>query len=212
MTDANVSKGDSGNSLSSSLLIRLKARQPEAWERLVALYNPVIYGWCRKARLQEADAADVGQEIFRAVYRGITGFERRRQGGTFRGWLRTITRNKLRDFARRKRIEIAAAGGSDAHRRLQQVPSDDVVEEATAPCADESGSLRQRAVRLLQVQFSEQCWQAFWRVVIEDQEVRDVATDLNMTKNAVYLAKSRVLRRFREEYAELLDDLAEIGP
>src|SRR5215207_5403568 len=91
----------SPDATSPSLLLRVQSDQPGAWERLVDLYAPLVYHWCRRARLGPEDTADVFQEVFRAVARTIATFHRDRTGDTFRGWLRTITRNKIRDHFRR---------------------------------------------------------------------------------------------------------------
>jgi hypothetical protein len=86
---------------------RARARDASAWERLIALYEPLVCHWCRRAGLQEADAADVRQEVFLAVSRGLADFRRDGGAGTFRGWLRVITRNKVQ-------IEVTVAGGEGA--------------------------------------------------------------------------------------------------
>src|SRR5262245_43896916 len=99
----------------------MKAREDAAWRRFVHLYVPLIYRWCRKAGLQESDAEDVGQEVFRAVDRAIERYRHDRESDTFRGWLRTITQNKLRDFGRRIERERPGDGGSDALKRLLQM-------------------------------------------------------------------------------------------
>ena len=89
------------NATSPSLLARVQANQPGSWERLVDLYAPLVYHWCRRSALSPEDAADVFQEVFRSVAEHIAGFRRDRAGATFRGWLRTITRNKINDHFRR---------------------------------------------------------------------------------------------------------------
>jgi RNA polymerase sigma-70 factor (ECF subfamily) len=183
------------------LLIRVQGSEPAAWERLVSLYSPLVYRWCRQAGLQAADAADVGQEVFGAVARKITEFRRDRPGATFRGWLRTITRNKILDHLRRQRSSATGMGGSEAQVLLAQLPSgDSAADEAT-----EASLVYHQALDLLRREFEERTWQAFWRVAINDQAPADVAVELGITINAVYLAKSRVLRRLREEFADLLE-------
>ena len=97
---------------SSSLIDRVKADEAGAWDRLVTLYAPLLYHWCRKWKLQEEDLADVFQEVFKTLVTHIGGFRREREGDTFRGWLRTITRNKVLDHFRMHGRE--ADGGSDA--------------------------------------------------------------------------------------------------
>jgi RNA polymerase sigma-70 factor (ECF subfamily) len=162
------------------------------------LYGPLVDFWIRPSNLQPADTRDVFQEVFKAVAAGISSFRKDRPGDRFRGWLRTITRNKLADHFRRQGTQPSAAGGSEAYRQLQQV------EEPGAP-AEDSGELdavqqlRLRAVELIQGEFEQRTWQAFWRVAMEGQAAKNVAEDLGVTPSAVRLAKSRVLRRLREE-------------
>jgi DNA-directed RNA polymerase specialized sigma24 family protein len=76
---------------------RARAGQQEAWQRLVDLYGPVVYRWCRGWGLGQEDAADVVQEVFVAVSSHIKEFHRDRPEDTFGGWLRTIAHNKVRD-------------------------------------------------------------------------------------------------------------------
>src|SRR5438105_4437335 len=102
------------DSTSLSLLQRVQGNQPRAWEQLVDLYAPLVYHWCRRAGLGSEDTADVFQEVFRAVAEHVAAFRRDRPGDTFRGWLRTITRNKLRDHFRRRQDQPRAHGGTDA--------------------------------------------------------------------------------------------------
>src|SRR5262245_29431146 len=78
VTDGNVNQGGGSASTSSTLLERVRAQDQEAWQRLVHLYSPLVYGWCRRSGLQDADAADVGQEVFRDVAGAIAGFRRDR--------------------------------------------------------------------------------------------------------------------------------------
>src|SRR2546425_622239 len=88
-------------STSSSLLERVKARDADGWRRLVRLYSPMVFDWCRQRGLQSEDAADVLQEVFQAVFQHVADFRRDRPGDSFRGWLWTITQNKLHDHFRR---------------------------------------------------------------------------------------------------------------
>src|SRR4051812_46589737 len=91
-----VSPDPSSNATSLSLLQRARARDPDAWQRLLGLYAPLVQFWCDRAGIPEADRADVVQEVFRAAGAGLGGFRRERAGDTFRGWLRGITRNQIR--------------------------------------------------------------------------------------------------------------------
>jgi RNA polymerase sigma-70 factor (ECF subfamily) len=189
-------------STSLSLLDRVKAADPEAWRRLVHLYGPLIYQWCRRCRLGAEDAADVSQEVFRTVAARVGDFRRDRPGDSFRGWLWTIARHKIGDHLRRREREPVAAGGSEAQRRLQEVPEQLSDEDEAA----DVGSLVHRALDLVRGEFEERTWRAFWRVAVEGHAPRDVAADMGITPDAVRMAKSRVLRRLREELPDLEGD------
>src|SRR6478672_10872705 len=106
---------------SRSLLMQLKEGQPEAWERLAALYAPLVYHWCRGMRLAEQDMPDVFQQVFQSVAAHIQAFHKDRPGDTFRHWLRAITRNKVRDHFRRSARQAQAAGGTDAQVYFSQL-------------------------------------------------------------------------------------------
>ena len=193
------------SSVSSSLLARLRLQDSGAWSRFVDLFGPEVYLWCRQAGLQESDAADVGQEVFRTVAVKIDGFRRDRRGDTFRGWLWTITRNKLHDFWRRAAKQLAAAGGSEAQQRLAQLaaPNLSSVSDSAQPPATQQ--FVQRALAQVRANFEPRTWQAFWKTTVDQQPAQEVAAELGISPTAVYIAKSRVLRKLREELGELLD-------
>ncbi len=189
--------GSSGSSTSPSLIERVKAQDQDAWRRLVRLYGPLVDFWIRRTGLlQPADANDLFQDVFLAVARAVGRFSKDRPGDSFRGWLRTITRSKVADHHRQRGFEFRAAGGSDAQQRFEELADSppDETDESNEICA-----LRFRAVEMLRGQFEEKTWRAFWRVTVEGHAVKDVASDLRVTPSAVRLAKSRVLRRLREE-------------
>jgi RNA polymerase sigma-70 factor, ECF subfamily len=188
---------------SPTLLDRLRRQDPEGWRRHVRLYGPLIYRWCRRARLQQDDAADVAQEVFRTVAARINDFRCERPGDTFRGWLWTITRFKIGDHLRRLERQPHAAGGTDAHAAIENLPEQLPDDEESA--ADFS-ALVHRAMELVKAEFAERTWQAFWRTAVEGQAPKDVAAELGVTPDAVRMAKSRVLRRLRDELPDLADE------
>ena len=209
MTDSGVEPGggpgaDGPGSIGSSLLERLKVESPEAWRRLVHLFGPLVYQWCRRQGLQAADATDVGQEVFRVVAGGIGRFRRDRPADTFRGWLWTITRSKLADHWRRRQKQPQAAGGSTAQIGLGELAA---AEPAGSPPSDPpaESSLYQRGLQLIQAEFAERTWRAFWRVAVDGRPPAEVAAETGLSVNSVYLAKSRVLHRLREELGDLLE-------
>jgi RNA polymerase sigma-70 factor (ECF subfamily) len=169
------------------------------------LYAPLVTHWCRHWGLAEQDLADVVQEVFQAVVAALGRFRKERAGDTFRGWLRTITHNKVRDHWRRLGREPGGIGGSDAQRRLAQLPVPPPPDEdSTAPQTEERG-LFFRALEMIRGEFEERTWLAFWRTTVDDRAPRDVAAELSMTPGAVRVAKSRVLHRLREELGDLIE-------
>ena len=191
------------SSSTSRLLVRVRAQDPLAWQRLVELYGPLVHAWCRRGLDREEDRADVFQEVFRAVAIHVGEFRNDRPGDSFRGWLATITRNKVRDHCRRQAGRPQAVGGSAAHQAFQEVPELPELDEAES--MSEQTALVSRALNLIRGDFEEATWQAFWRSAVEDQPAGQIAADLNLSPNAVYKAKARVLRRLREEVGDLFD-------
>lgn len=191
-------------SSSATLVARLKAREPAAWQRMVQVYGPEVYRWARHTGLQDCDAADVVQEVFRGLASGLDAFDRDRPGASFRGWLHGVAWHKIQDHFRSRGKVVPAAGGSTAQARLQQFPHP----ESSAD-TDEENSSRQRVIRRLMealtTEFEPRTWQACWRTVVEGQSTANVARDLQMTDKAVRQARYRVLNRLRIELEGLLD-------
>lgn len=191
---------ESSHATSPTLVGRVQANEQAAWQRLVDLYGPLIFSWACRSGLSNEDAADVLQEALASVAKAIRRFDPAARG-RFRGWLWTITRNKIRDHHRRSANEPAGRGGDTALRDLAELPEewDDDASEATRL---EVRALYHRAMELIRSDFQPQTWQAFWLLVIEEQPTDKIARDLGLTANGVRQAKSRVLRRLRAELAD----------
>ena len=189
---------------SLTLLQRLRENRPEAWATVVQLYTPLIAHWCARGGVRGADAEDVVQEVFRVAATSMDKFRREREGDSFRAWLRGITRNMLLLHFRRTNRQPQAVGGPDTLVRLQEAA------EATTPAPDEEDppseleALRRRALELVRDQVEERTWQAFWLTAMEGQSPLDVGASLGVSPNAVRMAKSRVLRRLKEQFGELI--------
>jgi RNA polymerase sigma-70 factor (ECF subfamily) len=206
VTDADVPVNRGDDEPSSGLLQGVKAGKREAWDRLVRLYAPLVYLWCRRAGLQAADAADVGQEVFRAVARKVSDFRRDRAGDSFRGWLRTVARHKIYDQLRGRHDAEKPLGSDDQLTRPRPGPYPGIDDSGSEEDREELALLYRRAVELIWSDFEDNTSRAFWAVVMDDRPVAEVAQELGVTTNAVYLAKARVLRRLRAEFADLLDE------
>ncbi len=186
-----------------SLLDRVRTNDAEAWRRLVELYRPLVVFWCTRSRIDPADAEDVTQGVLAAASAGLAGFRRDRPDDTFRGWLRVLTRNQVLLHIRRNRGRPRAEGGSDAWRNLQSLADPLAVEDSDEQA--EVGQLYRRAVDQVRGEFEDRSWQAFWMTAIDGRAPDALVDVLGMTPAAIRKAKSRVLRRLKEEMGELLD-------
>lgn len=192
-----------GGSTSRSLLAGAKLDDPSAWERIVRLYAPLVASWCRRWGVAEQDIGDLLQDVFSAVASHLNRFRKEQPSDTFRGWMSTIARNKVRDHFRRRAGEPAATGGTEAALHMQQVPDPNSVEDVPAfsddPLFDE---LLFKALESIRGEFHGRTWQAFWRVAVDGRSAVDVGADLDMKPGAVRVAKSRVLLRLRRELGD----------
>ena len=180
-----------------SLLLRMRHVNDEAaWSQFVEIYTPLIYGYCRSRGLQDGDAADVAQETMRAVGNAIGNFEYNPQRGKFRNWLLTVVQSKLHNFLAQQQRQPMLAGQTTLQGHLESSPSgaDDSHWEA-----DYYRSIFNWAAARIRGEFQDSTWQAFWRTTIEERDGKDVAESLGMTVGAVYVAKSRVIARLKEE-------------
>jgi RNA polymerase sigma-70 factor (ECF subfamily) len=186
-----------------TLLNRLKdGDDADAWREFVHLYGPVVYGFARKRGLQDADAADLMQEVMRSVARNATRMEYDPKKGTFRGWLYTVTRNKIYNFLNGQRNRPRGAGDSAAQERLDSL-ADRREDRAEDWELEYQRRLSAQAMDLVRGEFQPNTWQAFWRTAVEGKGAQVVGSELRMTPGAVYVAKSRVLARLREEVQRL---------
>lgn len=186
------------SSTSVSLLRRLKRPdEAAAWQRFVDLYAPMIHGWVKRQGLSDSDADDLSQEVMTVLIDKLPEFEYAADK-SFRGWLKTVTLNKTRDFYRRR------AARRQASQTVFEEPAGDPEHLEFIEAAEYRAQLVGRALRIMRAEFRAETWQACWRLLVEEQPARQVAEELGITVNAVYIAKSRVLRRLREELDGLL--------
>jgi RNA polymerase sigma factor (sigma-70 family) len=186
-----------------TLLTRIKdGHDASAWREFIQLYGPVVYGFARKRGLQDADAADVMQDVLRSVARNAAKLEYDPKRGTFRGWLYTIARNKVYNFLSAGKNKPKGGGDPDAAERLDNVA--DYREDADASFELEyQRRLSAKAMDRVKNEFQKSTWQAFWQTAVEGRNATEVGKELKMSPGAVYVAKSRVLARLRDEVKQL---------
>jgi RNA polymerase sigma-70 factor (ECF subfamily) len=177
--------------MTASWLERSKRGDDEAWDRLDRVYRRLVCWWCLKSEIPARDVDDVVQDVFVAVARGLATYEHK----SFLGWLWTITKRRIQDYWRHRNEGPIGLVGSTIEETLAYVEgeSSSTVDQATKIVFD-------AIVSLVRSEFSDEDWHAFWSVVVEGKPPVAVAKELGVTRNKVYLAKSRILRRIREVF------------
>jgi RNA polymerase sigma-70 factor (ECF subfamily) len=181
----------------ASLLLRI--RDPDdhlAWREFVGLYAPLVHAYGRHHGLQDADAADLVQEVFRRVAKASPQFEYDRARGTFRGWLYTVTRNELFKMGRARK-EARGSGDTAVQGLLAQEPERD--QDGEDWDREYHWNLFLWAAERVKSEFRTATWQAFWRTVVEAAPIEPTAKELNLSVGAVYIARSRIIARIRQE-------------
>lgn len=186
-----------------SLLELARGRDEHAWQSIVDLYSPMVVRWCHRANINSESTADCIQEVFAAVARSLDTYHAPGTAGAFRGWLWTITRNKLRDMNRRNARHAQAAGGSTALEQLHQVPETFEIPNDEPSDAADIQSLMWRAIKQIESSIEPQTWQAFWRTTVDGVSTATAANELNLSTASIRQARSRVLRRLRQQLGDL---------
>jgi RNA polymerase sigma-70 factor (ECF subfamily) len=182
----------------ASLLVQIRdGSNHVAWQEFANLYGPVVYGFARKRGLQDADAADLMQDVLRSVSSAIGRLDYDRGQGTFRGWLFTITRNKIFNFLSARRIRPQASGDSSTNRLLVEQPDGADGDEAWE--LEYQRRLAAMAMERVKGEFQANTWKAFWLTAVEGASTADAAKKTGLSPGAIYVAKSRVLARLKDE-------------
>jgi RNA polymerase sigma-70 factor (ECF subfamily) len=179
-----------------SLLERLKAPADEAaWRRFVDLYTPLLCQWGRRAGLSEEDLADLIQDVFATLVRVLPDFQYDCQR-SFRSWLKTVLMNRLRNQISARRATVVIGS-------LDEIAAPEFPEPLSD--AEYRGLIVRQALRVMQDAFEPATWQAAKMCLVDGRSAREVAAETGLSINSVYLAKSRVLKRLRQELDGLLD-------
>ena len=188
----------------ASLILRLpSAGDADAWQEFVSIYEPFVYRFARRGGLQDADARELVQNVLLSVARAVARWRPDRQRGRFRTWLFRIARNQLLDVLAKQRRSLVSCGGSGVF---------DLLNQALTSGDDQDLRLEHRrelfrwAADRVRNTVNEATWNAFWMTAIQEQTVEMVARELELTTGAVYIARSRVLARLRDEVQKWEDD------
>jgi RNA polymerase sigma factor (sigma-70 family) len=185
-----------------SLLVRLKdAGDEAAWREFLEIYEPLLFRLARRRGFQDADAAELTQEVLVTVARSIETWDPDRRRGSFRGWLFRVARNLMINALIRRGRSPRAVGGSEMAERLEEEP--ERKRESALFDLEHRRQLFLWAAGQIRGEFRETTWQAFWRTSVENRSVAQTAEELRLSPGAVYVARSRVMARFRAKVKEV---------
>lgn len=186
--------------------MRLRGGADKAsWSVFVELYAPLIHAFLRQRGVQDADAADLTQDVLMSVAASIDSFQYEPARCSFRHWLLTIVENRLRNFRRQRNAGCQGAGGTEAYELLAAQPQSNNGHTSEWDNAYER-HLFQTAADQVRGDFNESTWSAFCETAIEKRPGKEVAAELGMSVAAVYMAKRRVIQRIREQITFLQGD------
>jgi RNA polymerase sigma-70 factor (ECF subfamily) len=188
-----------------SLLLRIRdPHDGESWKIFVELYAPPVMRYCRLRGLQDADAADITQEVMTQVARSMHSFDYQPERGRFRDWLGTVTRRRINRFLNKKNLGTAGLGGEEAPDALKNLATEEIDPEWTA---EVNAQILRAALNRIRPMFAANTWDAFTGVWLENRSAAETATSLGVSLETVYVAKSKVLRRLEQEVLELAEDI-----
>ena len=195
----------SGSPTRPSLLVRIRDRGDRAaWVQFAEIYSPLLHRFARRHGLQEADANDLVQEVLKAIATAAERLEYDPRRGSFRGWLYAVARSKLSDLLAARARQAQGSGDSGVQGLLEQqpAPADDSAEWD----AEYERRLFAWAAEQVRADFQEKTWQAFWQTAVEGRPAAQVGEALGLSVGAVYVAKSRVMDRLKEQVQELHEE------
>jgi RNA polymerase sigma-70 factor (ECF subfamily) len=190
---------------SPTLLLRLRdLSDKDAWNEFLNRYGPKIYGWCRRFHLQEADATDVSQEVLAKLVKAMRSFDYNPARGSFRGWLKTVTNNAIRDMVDEWNRPGRGSGDSQVMQSLAAIQSPDALASLAAEIESQAEQeMLREAEERVRLRVKPHTWQAYRRTVVDGVAAAEVAAAIGMPVAEVYVAKSRVIKMLREEVSRM---------
>ncbi|MDA1015392.1 MAG: sigma-70 family RNA polymerase sigma factor [Planctomycetota bacterium] len=188
-----------------TLLGRLRnVEDQQAWEQFINCYTPRIYAWCRKFGLQESDAADITQDVLGKLVLAMKSFEYDPRKGSFRGWLKTVTNNAIRDLLKSFQRPGRGVGDTSANERLATLVSNEALQTLSEMLtAEGERELLQEAEARVKERVKPVNWEAYVLTAHEDMKAPAVAQRLGIAVADVYVAKSRIIKLLKQEVERL---------
>lgn len=190
----------------ASLILRLRDRSDlNAWREFSEIYQPLVFRLARSKGFQHSDALDIAQEVLVRVAGAVERWDPDETKGTFRGWLYRIARNLMIDFLERgKRHPLA--GGSSGIVKLVEQQADKASMESQTFDTEFRRQVFAWAADRIRPSFQDTTWQAFWKTAVGEHSAADVAAELRMSIGAVYVARTRVMKKLRSEVQRVIKE------
>ena len=201
--ESSYSRLSSGEQASTSLTLLegLRSADAKAWERIVEIWGPLIYGRCRKQGFSPHESNDLTQNVFIRVYSGFAGFERDGEGRRFRFWISTILRNEIAEFCRKRSQQPVSAGGTDFQFILNSLSDvKDADEEWCQPA-----QVVAQFLEVIRRDFEPRTWEAFQLVTFKGYSNKEAGEKLKISTEAVRQGTFRIRQRLKSELAGMLD-------
>lgn len=192
-------------STSSTLLVRIRdVSDTDAWTQFLERYTPRIYAWCRRYQLQESDASDVTQDVLTKLLKAMRSFEYDASRGSFRGWLKTVTNNVIRDFLGGSAENNRGSGDTLMQHRLAAIQAPDALADLARTIeAEAEAELLLAAEAQVQSRVQPQTWRAYELTSKHQLKPQAAAAEIGMPISEIYVARSRVIKLLREEVRKL---------
>lgn len=184
-----------------SLLRRAQSGEASAWKDLTELYRPLILGWLSRQGVQARDLEDLSQEVLLTVVKHLPEFQHSGRRGAFRSWLRTIVCSRTTDYWRT--VEAHPEANSEA--AILQDLADPESKLNRQWDEEHDHYVIQCLLDLVEREFEPVTLRAFRLLALEGVSGAKAADELGLSVSAVYVAKSRVLQRIRQEAEGLID-------
>ena len=197
----NATQRSDATHTSVTLLSQVRDQDQQAWNYFVERYAPRILGWCRQYRLQESDAADVTQEVLIKLVAAMRNFDYESSRGTFRGWLKTVTTNTIRDLLKSWRHRNRGSGGTVVQEMLASVEAPQTLADHLA--LEHREQLPADAETLVRQRVKDDTWRAYQLTAVKQIPADEAPAQLETSVAQVYVAKSRVIKMLRQEVERL---------
>lgn len=186
-----------------SLLARLKDdRNEPAWKEFCDIYGRLIFGYSLHFNITHAEAEDIVQEVCIKVFRQISRFDYAPEKGRFRGWLKTMTRNTVVDYLRRKQCRKNVSSTYQDYVE-HEIAAEQITDDERWRMEWEK-TLYETALKRVRERVGEESFSVFKLYVLGDEDIQEVVRQSGLNANAVYAVKHRIMRYIREEIDVIL--------